>query len=107
MSRESFHLTAVIFDLDNTLLDRDEGFLRFCRELYHTSGAMNDTHTEEQALNLMKSYDEEGLRNRHDFFNDVIRTWPGVFGSLEQAMDVYLATYPRMMVLDAQTGVGG
>ena len=35
MRRGHPHITAVIFDLDDTLLDRDEGFVRFCQELRH------------------------------------------------------------------------
>ena len=43
-------IASVLFDLDNTLLDRNLGFESFCRELYHTSGAMSDTHTSPSGL---------------------------------------------------------
>ena len=103
MTRAHPDIDAVLFDLDNTLLDRDTGFLRFCQELFHTSGVMGQTHTEEEAVALMVSFDASGLRSRHDMFNDIIRQWPGVFQDVEQAMQVYLASYPRMLVLDAST----
>ena len=97
--------SAVLFDLDNTLLDRNAGFRRFCRELYHTSGVISQSHSEEDALALMDTFDfdGEGPRSRNDFFSDLMRQWPGVFQDLEQAMDVYLATYPRLLVLEPVT----
>ena len=93
----------VLFDLDNTLLDRDAGFLRFCRELYHTSGVMSGTHSEEEAVTLMAEFDAAGMRSRQNFFDDVIRRWPGVFSSVSQAIDVYLASYPEMLILEPRT----
>ena len=51
----------------------------------------------------MATFDGEGGRSRYDFFSDVMRQWPGVFQDLEQAMDVYLATYPRLLVLEPVT----
>ena len=91
---------SVLFDLDNTLLDRDAGFLRFCQELYHTGGVMSGTHSEEEAVALMAEFDAAGMRSRQDFFQDVIRQWPGVFSSVSQAIDVYLASYPEMLILE-------
>ena len=90
----------VLFDLDNTLLDRDAGFLSFCQELYHTGGVMSGTHSEEEAVTLMAEFDAAGMRSRQDFFHDVIRQWPGVFSSVSQAIDVYLASYPEMLILE-------
>ncbi len=96
-------ITAVIFDLDNTLLDRDGGFVRFCQELYHASSAIGGARAEDEAIALMKSFDKDGARPRQDFLADLMRAWPGIFESAEQAMDVWLSAFPRMMLLDAPT----
>ena len=96
-------IQAILFDLDNTLIDRDAGFVRFCRELYHASSAMSQTHTEDEAVALMAQFDADGRRSRHDLFNDVMRQWPGVFQDLEQAMQVYLTSYPERLVLEPLT----
>ena len=93
----------VLFDLDDTLLDRDAGFVRFCRELYHTSGVMSDTHTEDEAAALMVELDAGGMRPREEFFREVIRQWPGVFRDVPQAIDVYLSSYPEMLILGPLT----
>ena len=104
-SDEGIALTIrfVLFDLDDTLLDRDAGFVRFCRELYHTSGVMSDTHTEDEAAALMVELDAGGMRPREDFFQEVIRQWPGVFRDVSQAIDVYLSSYPEMLILEPMT----
>lgn len=96
-------IASVLFDLDNTLLDRTAGFESFCRELYHTSGVMNDTHTERDAVDLMLDWDAQGMRSREDFFKNVLQEWPGVFRDLQQAMQVFVESYPRLLVLEPQT----
>ena len=95
-------ITSVLFDLDNTLLDRSAGFESFCRELYHTSVVMSDTHTEREAVELMLDWDAQGMRSREDFFKNVLGQWPGVFRDLHQAMQVFIESYPRLMVLEPQ-----
>jgi len=104
-SAEGIALTIryVLFDLDDTLLERDAGFARFCRELYHTSGVMSDTHTEDEAVALMVELDAEGMRSRQEFFQEVMRQWPGVFRDVPQAIEVYLSSYPEMLILAAPT----
>lgn len=94
---------AVLFDLDDTLLDRNAGFERFCRELYHSSPAISQKHTEEEAVALMLAFDARGQRPRQDMFRDFMVQWPGVFRDVDQAMQVFLTLYPRMLVLDPQT----
>ena len=93
----------VLFDLDDTLLERDAGFVRFCRELYHTSGVMGSTHTEDEAVGLMVELDAGGIRSRQEFFQDVMRQWPGVFRDVPQAIEVYLSSYPEMLILESPT----
>lgn len=103
MTSKPLPINFVLFDLDNTLIDRDEGLVRFCRELYHTSGVMSATHTEDEAVSLMVSWDFDGMRPRQEFLLDIINQWPGVFTDLNQAVQVFVESYPRMQVLEPQT----
>ena len=96
-------ISSVLFDLDDTLLDRTAGFESFCRELYHTSGAMSDTHSEGEAVELMLDWDSKGMGSREEFFKNILGLWPGVFRDLQQAMQVFIESYPRLLVLDPQT----
>ena len=103
MNLSDLPFSFVLFDLDNTLLDRESGFDSFCRELYRTSGAMSGTHTEDDAVALMKNWDESGYISTPAVWEKVIGQWPGVFRDIEQAMTVFLETFPAMLVLDPRT----
>ena len=96
-------ISSVLFDLDNTLLDRNLGFESFCRELYHTSGAMSDTHSEREAVELMLEWDSRGMGSRDNLFKNILSQWPGVFRDLQQAMQVFIESFPRLLVLEPQT----
>ena len=78
-----------------TLLDRDRGFLRFCQELYRSNSVMGFTHTEEEAVALIASFDANARRSREAMLSDFMRQWPGVFRDLGQAMHVYHTSYPK------------
>lgn len=95
-------ISSVLFDLDDTLLDRNLGFESFCRELYHTSGAMSDTHSEREAVELMLDWDSKGMGSRENLFKNILSQWPGVFRDLQQAMQVFIESYPRLLVLEPQ-----
>ena len=94
---------CVLFDLDNTLLDRDAGFERFCREIYRTSSAMSGTHTEEQTVSLMKTWDQDESITTPIMWERFIAQWPGVFSNVDQAMSVFLEMFPMLLVLDPRT----
>ena len=103
MNISDLPFSFVLFDLDNTLLDRESGFDNFCRELYRTSGAMSETHTEEEAVALINSWDLGGYVSTPAVWEKVIDQWPGVFKDIEQAMAVFLEMFPALLILDPRT----
>ena len=96
-------ISAVLFDLDNTLLDRDAAVTRFWRQVYRDSQVIRRTHTEEEALALLLSLDAQGRRSRKNFFDAVLRQWPGLFRDFLHETDVYYSAFPRMYVLEPET----
>jgi putative hydrolase of the HAD superfamily len=64
---------------------------------------MSDTHTVDEAAALMMELDAGGMRSREDFFREVMRQWPGVFRDVPQAIEVYLSSYPDMLILEPLT----
>ena len=96
-------ISSVLFDLDNTLLDRVAGFERFCRELYRTGGVMGRTHSEDGAVALMVEWDRSGIPPVPTLLERIMGVWPGVFQDLDQAVAVFLEVLPRMMLLDPRT----
>jgi putative hydrolase of the HAD superfamily len=95
--------SSVLFDLDNTLLDREEGFDRFCRELYHTSSVISEAHSEEDAVALLKGWDQGGYASTPGVWEQAISQWPGVFKDIDQAMGVLLEMFPALLILDSRT----
>ena len=103
--RKLFRKGVVLFDLDDTLLDHNRAFVRFSRQLYNSSVVMHQTHTEEDAVNRMISFNAGGQRSKVDVFDDVLREWPGVFKDSDEATQVYQHSLPRNLALDASTMV--
>jgi putative hydrolase of the HAD superfamily len=64
---------------------------------------MSKTHTEEDAVALIKSWDRGGYASTPAVWEKVIDQWPGVFKDIEQAMAVFLEMFPALLVLDPRT----
>ena len=96
-------ISRVLFDLDNTLLDRAAGFERLCRELFRTGGAMERTHSEDAAVALMIEWDQSGIPLIPTLLERITDTWPDLFRDLDQAVAVFLEMLPRMVFLDPRT----
>ena len=107
-SREGPPIRAVLLDLDNTLLDRDLGVDRFATELHRSRPLVRATHSEDEAVDFVRSLDTRplegaGQRSRGDVLTDLMRQWPGLFRDLDEAMSYYLRTLPRLLVLEPVT----
>lgn len=97
------HIESVLFDLDNTLIDRTGAFRRFCVDLYRSNEAIGLASTEEEAVRFMVGLDQDGMRDRHELFEQVISKWPGSFEDEEEAVGFYVGRYPTLVSLDPRT----
>jgi len=50
--REGPQISAVLLDLDSTLLDRDLGIDRFAGELHRSSPLIRTTHSEDETVEV-------------------------------------------------------
>ena len=64
--------SAVLFDLDNTLLDREAGFELFCRELYRTNPVMSQSHSERRRAGAADPYWRMRRLNWHGRGGDIL-----------------------------------
>jgi len=78
----------VLFDLDNTLLDRDAAFAKWALLF------INHHDLDHDAWTVIESSDEEGLRPRDQFFN-LLRTSLSIKVSTGELLDAYRDEYPR------------
>ena len=54
-------IKSILFDLDDTLLDRSGGFVRMCRHWYRTLPADGRPSGEERFVARMAAWDRDGL----------------------------------------------
>ena len=102
--KPKYPIKSILFDLDNTLIDRTGGFRRFCVDLYRSNSAINEVSTQKEAIELMVELDQAGLNDRHQLFDRIISRWPGAFRHTDDAVGFYMETYPRLLTLAPETG---
>ena len=96
-------IQAVLFDLDNTLLDRDAAFRRYAEYFYHAHPVVGRTHTLEQAADRLIAFDEGGNRPKEDVFADVLREWPDLHRTVHEMIAAFWARFPSYFALDEPT----
>ena len=86
----------VLFDLDNTLLDRDVAFAKWALLFINIHDLDHDAWT------VIESADEEGMRPRDQFF-DLLRTSLSIRASTDELLDAYRDDYPRCYTVCDET----
>lgn len=69
-------LKAVLFDLDNTLMDRDHTFRNFARQLVREGLVPMEEAQREKLVTEMIESDADGYREKEGFFRELIDTLP-------------------------------
>ncbi len=82
--------TAVLFDLDNTLWDRDAAIRATGRLLYETWPAVRAATSAEEAEARFAAFDERGLAGRERLIARTLEEWPGIGLSHEALAEWYL-----------------
>lgn len=85
-----------LFDLDNTLLDREAAFALWTEHFIATNGLSPD------AQSIIKAMDRDGLTPREVFFSD-IRVRFGIATSSKDLLDGYRIEYPASFSVSDET----
>lgn len=99
MAVSSFGKTAeglVLFDLDNTLLDRDAAFAKWASSFIDVHDLSHDAWT------VIESADGEGMCPRDQFF-DLLRTSLSIGATTGELLDAYRDEYPRCYSVGGET----
>lgn len=96
-------IDAVLFDLDDTLIDRSAAFVRYCQSLYANTPSMHETHSEIEAVALLVELDGRGLRDRTIFIKGALNIWSDIFPSVDEAVTSWWTTYPKFVELEDTT----
>lgn len=65
-------IRGVLFDLDETLVDRAQSLAQFTEELFEAFGGGLDDVAPDRAVHVMRKADRGGYRERRAFFQDVV-----------------------------------
>ena len=95
-------IKAVLFDLDNTLLDRQAAFLQVAQAFYHAFPAVREKHTQEEVVSLLVSWDAFGIFPQHPL-ERALNAWPDIGMSTREMMDWYYAELWRAIKPDRLT----
>jgi putative hydrolase of the HAD superfamily len=72
------HIKAIIFDLDNTLMDRDMTFRKFSEQFVSEHLGHLDQQTQDKIVADLKVRDADGYRNKQEFFAEMVAVLPWV-----------------------------
>jgi putative hydrolase of the HAD superfamily len=87
-------MEAIIFDLDNTIVDRQKTLKSFLRELYSVHVSRN--MTEEELIDFVLAEDHFGYRDKIELFEEIVRFTPWKTKmSFEQFKDHWYYHFPR------------
>ena len=82
--------SAALFDLDNTLWNRDAAIRATGRLLHETYPAVRDATTADEAEAKFAAFDERGLAGRERLIARTLEEWPGIELSPEELAAWYL-----------------
>lgn len=95
-------ITSVLFDLDNTLIDRSEAFRRLFGHWYDTLPAPDRPPDREAFVSRMARYGI-GYAPIPEIYEEMLEVWLGSFPSLDAAEEAHFAMMPEVVGLHPNT----
>ena len=93
---------AVLFDLDDTLLDRAGGYVRLCRHWYRMLPRDGRPADEGEFVARLAAWDQGGL-SKHEIYGNLLRLWPGCFADVATAIASHRRLLAEFVTLDPRT----
>lgn len=97
-------ISAVLFDLDNTLVSLSEALTRLYEHWYLTRPARHRPENRETFIKRMNEFDAFGYGTIPDIYRHMLCMWPGSFLSVDEAVRAHSTLMPQMVRLDTKTG---
>jgi putative hydrolase of the HAD superfamily len=93
-------LSAVLFDLDNTLFDRDRAFTSWAEAFVQTRLAPQDDLRRREALGLLLSLDTHGYGSRPAMFATLKKAYPILSESVDSLVEAFYRQLRDYVSLD-------
>jgi len=92
------HIKAIIFDLDNTILDRTSTFRRFTNSLLSTY--FKHVESTKEIFDRIVYLDQDGYKDKSELFSELIEELPwSTKPRMAELLDFYTAEYVKSAVL--------
>ncbi len=95
-------IEAILFDLDDTLIDRDDALTRLNRHWYRTLPREHRPDGEDEFVARMFK-EADRFTSPLNLYQSMIDIWPGSFSDPETALRAHNAIMPRMVRLESRT----
>ncbi len=95
-------ITSILFDLDNTLIDRSEAFERLFGHWYDTLPTPDRPPDREEFVSRMARYGI-GYAPIPEIYEEMLEVWLGSFSSLDAAVEAHFAMMPAVVGLHPDT----
>ena len=96
-------ISAVLFDLDNTLVNLSEALIRLYGHWYLTRPARNRPEDRAAFIEQMRDFDFLGYGTIPNIYRKMLSLWPGSFPSIDEAVRAHSSLMPQMVRPDART----
>ena len=98
MDRTFVH--GLVFDLDNTLLDRETAFISVAEDFYDECLRAVVSATRDDVVTMMVRWDADGYASREGMLKQWLNEWPDIGMSLEALMEWFLSAMERRVEPD-------
>ena len=95
-------IKSVLFDLDNTLIDRSEAFARLFEHWYQIL-PLAGRPVDRTAFIARMALRGNGYEPISDIYQDMLDEWPGSFLSLDAAVEAHFNVMPKVVTLLPKT----
>ncbi len=93
-------VSALLFDLDNTLFDRDRAFRRWANNFVRTGLGLCDAAPCEEARGLLMALDARGYGSKTAMFTMLTERYPALGESIETLVEAFYRQMPAFATLD-------
>ena len=95
-------IESVLFDLDNTLIDRSKAFARLFEHWYQIL-PLTGRPVDVAAFVSRMARRGNGYEPITDIYQDMLDEWPGSFSSLDAAVETHFNMMPKVVTLHPKT----
>lgn len=96
-------MKALLFDLDNTLFDRDRAFRRWAEDFIYATLGLRDIEHREEARDLFVALDARGYGPKTTMFTTLTERYPTLEERVETLVEAFYRRMPAFATLDDDT----